>query len=141
MLANIGKVAAYLIWIFLALRLVDLVMRGRLGLMFQFNSYSLMFWLEIICLLVPGVMLMNDQKRQDLGYLFRAAMMLVVAGTLYRFDTYLVAFMPGENFSYFPTVPEMFVTIGIVAIEIVLYVALVTVFPILAGKPTAAEAH
>ena len=66
---------------------------------------------------------------------------LIVAGTLYRFDTYLVAFMPGENFSYFPTVPEMFVTIGIVAIEIVLYVALVTVFPILAGRTTTAEAH
>ncbi|MGB5549419.1 MAG: Ni/Fe-hydrogenase cytochrome b subunit, partial [Thermoanaerobaculia bacterium] len=141
MLADIGKVAAYMVWGYLVIRMVELVLRGRLGLMFQFNAQALMFWIEIICFLVPGVMLMNDQKRQDLGYLFRAAMMLVVAGTLYRFDTYLVAFMPGENFSYFPTVPEMFVTIGIVAIEIVLYVALVTVFPILAGKPTAAEAH
>ena len=141
MLANIGKVAAYIIWVYLALRLVELVLRGRLGLMFQFNVFSLMFWLEIICFAVPAVMLMNAQKRQNLGHLFRAAMMLVLAGTMYRFDTYLVAFMPGENFSYFPTVPEMFVTIGIVAIEIVLYVALVTVFPILAGRSTTAEAH
>ncbi len=141
MLAGIGKVAAYIVWGYLALRLVDLVLRGRLGLMFQFNVYSLMFWIEIICFTVPAVMLMNAKKRLDLGHLFRAAMMLVVAGTLYRFDTYLVAFMPGENFSYFPTVPEMFVTIGIVAIEIMLYVALVTVFPILAGRPTTAEAH
>ena len=141
MLADIGKVAAYIIWVYLALRLVELVLRGRLGLMFQFNVFSLMFWLEIICFAVPAVMLMNAQKRQNLGYLFRAAMMLVLAGTMYRFDTYLVAFMPGENFSYFPTVPEMFVTIGIVAIEIVLYVALVTVFPILAGRSTTAEAH
>ncbi len=141
MLASIGKVAAYIIWGYLVLRLVDLVLRGRLGLMFQFNVYSLMFWIEIICFAVPAVMLMNAKKRQDLGYLFRAAMMLVLAGTLYRFDTYLVAFMPGENFSYFPTVPEIFVTIGIVAIEIMLYVALVTIFPILAGRPTTAEAH
>ena len=122
-------------------RQVELALRGRLGLMFQFNVYSLMFWIEIVCFAVPAVMLMSAQKRQDLGHLFRAAMLLIVAGTLYRFDTYLVAFMPGENFSYFPTVPEMFVTIGIVAIEILLYVALVTVFPILAGRPTTAEAH
>jgi Ni/Fe-hydrogenase subunit HybB-like protein len=141
MLADIGKVAAYMIWVYLALRLVELVLRGRIGLMFQFNVFSLMFWLEIICFAAPAVMLMNAQKRQNLGYLFRAAMMLILAGTMYRFDTYLVAFMPGENFSYFPTVPEMFVTIGIVAIEIVLYVALVTVFPILAGRSTTAEAH
>jgi Ni/Fe-hydrogenase subunit HybB-like protein len=109
--------------------------------MFQFNAQALMFWIEIICFAVPAVMLMSAQKRQNLGHLFRASMMLVLAGTLYRFDTYLVAFMPGENFSYFPTVPELFVTIGIVAIEIVLYVALVTVFPILAGRATTAEAH
>ena len=141
MLADIGKVAAYISWAYLVIRFVELVLRGRLGLMFQFNVFSLMFWIEILCFAAPAVMLMNAQKRQDLGHLFRAAMMLVVAGTLYRFDTYLVAFMPGENFSYFPTVPEMFVTIGIVAIEIMLYVALVTVFPILAGKPTTAEAH
>ena len=141
MLADIGKVAAYISWAYLVIRFVELALRGRLGLMFQFNVYSLMFWIEIVCFAVPAVMLMSAQKRQDLGHLFRAAMLLIVAGTLYRFDTYLVAFMPGENFSYFPTVPEMFVTIGIVAIEILLYVALVTVFPILAGKPTTAEAH
>ena len=141
MLANIGKVAAYSVWIFLVIRLVDLVLRGGVGQMFQFNGYAVMFWIETVCFLVPAVMLMNDQKRQNLGHLFRAAMLLVLAGTMYRFDTYLVAFMPGENFSYFPTVPEMFVTIGIVAIEIMLYVALVTIFPILAGKPTTAEAH
>jgi Ni/Fe-hydrogenase subunit HybB-like protein len=52
-----------------------------------------------------------------------------------------VAFMPGENFSYFPTLPELFITFGIVAIEILLYVVLVKRFPILAGKPTTAAAH
>jgi Ni/Fe-hydrogenase subunit HybB-like protein len=141
MLADIGKVAAYTVWIFLVIRLVDLVVRGRVGLMFKFDLYALMFWIEIICLLVPAVMLMNNQKRQNLGYLFRAAMMLVLAGTLYRFDTYLVAFMPGENFSYFPTVPELFITFGIVAIEILLYVVLVKRFPILAGKPATTTAQ
>ncbi|NHZ72911.1 MAG: Ni/Fe-hydrogenase cytochrome b subunit [Nitrospirae bacterium] len=141
MLADIGKVAAYTVWIFLVIRLVDLVVRGRVGLMFKFDGYALMFWIEVVCFLVPAVMLMNNQKRQNLGYLFRAAMMLVLAGTLYRFDTYLVAFMPGENFSYFPTLPELFITFGIVAIEILLYVVLVKRFPILAGKPTTAAAH
>ena len=108
--------------------------------MFQFNSHALMFWIEIICLLVPGVMLMNDRKRQyrqslprrhDANHGRYAVPVRHVLGGLHA----------GENFSSLPTVPEMFVTIGIVAIEIMLYVALVTVFPILAGRPTTAEAH
>ena len=141
MLADIGRVAAYTIWLFLAIRLVDLVLRGRLGQMVSLDIYALMFWVETLCLLLPAVMLMNRQRRQNLGYLFRAAIMLILAGTLYRFDTYLVAFMPGEQFSYFPTVPELFITFGLIAIEILLYVALVRRFPILAGRPATAEAE
>jgi hypothetical protein len=60
--------------------------------------------------------------------------MLVVAGALYRFDTYLVAFNPGDNWAYFPAVPEQLVTIGLVALEVMAYIAIVKRFPILAGE-------
>ena len=50
---------------------------------------------------------------------------------LYRFDTYLVAFRPGAHWSYFPSVAELLITLGLVAGEIMLYIAIVKVFPIL----------
>jgi hypothetical protein len=72
---------------------------------------------------------------------FRIAPMgdLVVGGTVYRFNVYLVGFRPGENWSYFPAVPELLITFGIVALEIALYVAAVKTFPILVGEPEPAR--
>jgi Ni/Fe-hydrogenase subunit HybB-like protein len=62
----------------------------------------------------------------------RAAMAMIFAGALYRFDTYLVAFVPGENWSYFPSVPELTISVGLVAFEILAYIVIVKTFPILA---------
>jgi len=56
-------------------------------------------------------------------------------GALYRFDTFLVAFQPGPGWHYFPSVAEMFISIGLIAIEIAIYIALVRWFPILGGTP------
>jgi Ni/Fe-hydrogenase subunit HybB-like protein len=53
---------------------------------------------------------------------------------------YFVGFRPGDNWSYFPAVPELLITFGIVALEIALYVAAVKTFPILAGDPVPARA-
>jgi Ni/Fe-hydrogenase subunit HybB-like protein len=60
---------------------------------------------------------------------------MMIAGSLYRFDTYLVAFRPGPQWSYFPSVPELAVTIGLVSLEIMTFIAIVKVFPIMAMAP------
>ena len=77
--------------------------------------------------------LMSEANRRSPGQQALAALLLVVGGTVYRFNVYLVGFRPGTNWSYFPAVPELLITFGIVALEIALYVAAVKTFPILAG--------
>jgi Ni/Fe-hydrogenase subunit HybB-like protein len=66
-------------------------------------------------------------------------MVMMFAGALYRFDTYLVAFTPGAHWSYFPSVQEILVTLGLVSVELMAYILIVKTFPILAGHPAAAE--
>lgn len=141
MLGSLYGVAVVTVWIYLAIRFADLLVRGRLGQIFRLDVYALLFWLETILLLVPVFLYYRRGREMDLGAMFRGAMFLAVAGALYRFDTYLVAFQPGQNWSYFPTVPEMLVTVAIIAGEIALYVALVKRFPILSGRAAAAPAH
>ena len=63
---------------------------------------------------------------------------MILAGTLYRIDTFIVAFRPGAQYAYFPSLAEILATVGIVAIEILAYVFFVKRFPILTG---AAPAH
>ena len=55
-------------------------------------------------------------------------------GALYRFSTCLIAYDPGNGWSYFPSVGETLLTTGFVAFEILAYVYLIKRFPILAGE-------
>jgi Ni/Fe-hydrogenase subunit HybB-like protein len=135
MLRSLFGAAVICIWLFLGIRFMDLAVRGQLGLVLQADLYGTMFWLETLLLLIPALAYhLSREKRGNLGSLFRWAFMLVVAGALYRFDTYLVAFNPGDNWAYFPAVPEQLVTIGLVALEVMAYIAIVKRFPILAGE-------
>jgi len=90
-------------------------------------------------MLAPAAMLWSARSRRELGHLVRAAMVMMFGGAVYRFDTYLVAFTPGAHWSYFPSVGEILVTSGLVAAEIMAYMAIVRMFPILAGRTAAPE--
>jgi Ni/Fe-hydrogenase subunit HybB-like protein len=139
MLQALYGVAVITIWLYVGLRLAELIFKGRLGEMFSPTIYTAMFWLEIVLFVIPAIMYYRGGKKLGTGAMFRGAMFMAFAGALYRFDTYLVAFQPGENWTYFPTVPEILVTVGIVAIEIMVYIVIVKKFPILSGKPVAAS--
>ena len=127
--------------LYLVLRLADLVISGKTLLMFTSGLYSVMFWIEIAAFAAPIVMFANPRRRAKFGTMFQASILLVLAGALYRFDTYLVAYNPGPNWTYFPNLPELIITLGAIALEIALYVYIVKRFPILAGVPAARSAH
>ena len=133
MLAVLQRIAAFAGLIFVAVRLVDLALRGRLGLATSFDLYSIVFWIETVLWLLPALMMFASPE-PTIGRLFRRAMIIALAGALYRFDTYLVAFNPGPGWHYFPSVPEMFISIGLISLELAAYVALVKTFPILGGR-------
>ena len=56
---------------------------------------------------------------------------MLLAGALYRFNAFLFTFDPGAGYSYFPSVPEMMVTLGVVAFEVMAYIVLVKAYPVL----------
>jgi Ni/Fe-hydrogenase subunit HybB-like protein len=127
--------------IYLVVRLGDIVISGKTLLMFNQGVYSLMFWIEIALFAAPIVMFANRQRRARFSTMFQAAILLVLAGALYRFDSYLVAYNPGANWAYFPNVPELLITLGAIALEIATYIYIVKRFPILAGVPAARSAQ
>lgn len=133
MLASLSGVTSGILFLFVAVRFVDLFLRGRGPLLLNEGYYSVMFWLETILFLAPAIMLAGSRGRARIGTMFRASVMIAVAGSLYRFDSYLVAFNPGPGWSYFPSVPETVITLGLVAMEIMVFIMLVKSFPILSG--------
>ena len=133
MLAGLSAAMLPVLGAFLLLRIGDLLVRGKLGLVFVPNRFAAAFWVEIALTVAPLFLLAGREARRAPGNLFRAAMLMMLAGGLYRFNTYLVAYRPGDDIHYFPTVAEFLITVGLVALEIIGYVVIVKLFPILSG--------
>ncbi|MEJ1404789.1 MAG: Ni/Fe-hydrogenase cytochrome b subunit [Candidatus Sedimenticola sp. (ex Thyasira tokunagai)] len=131
LLAGLGKVIVGLIAVFLAARLVILALQGKLGLIFTGDFASLMFLLELALFIIPLVILLSPQRRNRGGTLLIAAVCMLFAGSLYRFNAFLFTYDPGPGFSYFPSVPEIMITLGIIALELMVYLAVVKRLPVL----------
>ena len=141
MLAGLSGAMLPVLGAFLVLRLADLAYRGKLALAFAFDRFALAFWIEGALVVLPLILLAPAARRRDPGNLFRAAMAMMLSGAVYRFNTYLVAYRPFDDVHYFPSVAELMITLGLVSLEIVAYVTIVKLFPIISGAPERAAAH
>ncbi|MBP1619239.1 MAG: Polysulfide reductase NrfD [Acidobacteria bacterium] len=141
MLARLGVVTGWITVAYLAIRLGDLVVRGKLGLAFQPSFQALAFWVEIALFAGAAFLMLTPARRGRAMTQFNAAVMIILAGSLYRIDTYLTGYNPGDNWSYFPALPEILITLGILALEIMAYLYIVKRYPILAGGSSTAPAR
>jgi len=132
MLRSLAGAGALIAGVYVVLRVVDVAVRGRMPELFAFDAHSVFTLVELALFAVPVGLYLAGRVRGP-GQLLRFALLLLIGGTLYRIDAYLVGFDPGPGWSYFPTIPEMLVTVGVVAGEILAYIAIVKRFPILAG--------
>jgi len=135
MLAGLSGAMVPVLGAFLAIRIGGLAIRGRLPLALAPNRYALAFWVETALMAAPLFLLLPAGRRRDPGNLFRAAMMMLLAGALYRFNTYLLAYRAGDDVHYFPSVPEFLITVGLLALEVLGYIVIVKLFPIFSGAP------
>lgn len=133
MLAGLSVAVVITTAFYLFVRFYDLAYREKLALAFQADLYAGFFWLEVALFVAPMVILASSRRRHNPGWLFFGAMLMLLGGGLYRFDTSLIAYNPGTNWRYFPSVPEMLVTLGFLSFEIMAYIYLIKRFPILAG--------
>jgi len=131
LLSRIGKIIANLIIVYLLIRVIDLIWRGAWVNIFSFDLNSIMFVVENILYIYPVVILLSVQKRQNKRYLYLSATSMLLAGILYRFNTYLIGFNPGGGYSYFPAVQEILITVGIISMEIILYLIFIKRLPVL----------
>jgi Ni/Fe-hydrogenase subunit HybB-like protein len=139
MLRSLGGPIAFVLAVFLVVRFADIIVAGEAGLLFSSGLLSVLFWLETALCAVPMVVLATRRASLSPGCLFRQAFFIVLAGSLYRFDAYLVAYRPTEGWSYFPSVPETVMTVGLVSLEVLAFVWLVKYFPILSGTRAVAD--
>jgi Ni/Fe-hydrogenase subunit HybB-like protein len=131
MLGNLAKVVPLVGFLWVALRLIDVFAFAHRPLFGADLGYGLLFCVELALVAIPSVLLLSEKNRAAPGTLFLASLLTIFGGALYRFDVYLVGFNPGPNWHYFPSIPEMLITVGLVSAEIAVYIFVVKRFPIL----------
>jgi Ni/Fe-hydrogenase subunit HybB-like protein len=134
LLGKLSKVMLGMLIAYLVVRFADLAYRGALGYMFELNIEAFMFWVENALFIAPLVILAKPQSRKQPAKLFIAASSLMAAGFILRINSYLVGYETGPGWHYFPSVSEMMVSIGLIALEILGYIVLVRYLPILSGN-------
>jgi Ni/Fe-hydrogenase subunit HybB-like protein len=130
-LAPLSRVVAGLLALFLVLRFGALLAGGHGDLIFAGDKSSALFLAETALFLAPLVLLATPAGRASQRLRFVAAVCLLAAGSLYRIDSYLMAVNPGNGWVYFPSAPELMITIGVVSLEIILYLLFIKTLPVL----------
>ncbi len=140
LLPRLSVVAILLVGAWWGIRLVDLAWNGRLGLAFALDRFSVLFLIEAGLAFGGVLLLARKSGRENPGVRFGAALLLLASGALYRFSTYLLALQPRQSGSYFPSLGEVFVSLGLFSLAMCVFILIARKFPIIVGPaPRAPE--
>ncbi|WP_455197395.1 Ni/Fe-hydrogenase cytochrome b subunit [Kaarinaea lacus] len=131
LLGKLSRFALVILIAYLVIRLGDLTLRGAWGYAFEGTLDAFMFWVEMALYFVPLVILLNKSNQTKTRMIFIAAMLALLAGTVYRMNVYLIGYHPGPDWNYFPSVAELLITIGMFSFEVVLYLIFVKYLPVM----------
>jgi len=143
-LSPLSRIVPVLLGLYLILKIVDLFIRGAWDYAFEGTTQSTMFWLEMgLGVAVPFIMLLFQSVRKSPRLLFTAATLYVFFGVLInRVNVFFIGYQPQYKVSqYVPRIGEFLVTIGLIAALMLIYRALVTIFPILPAHQEKAKSQ
>ncbi|MCZ7603371.1 MAG: Ni/Fe-hydrogenase cytochrome b subunit [Melioribacteraceae bacterium] len=132
-LTSLSRFVGPLLGVYLAAKLGDMFIRESFVYLAEINTASIMFTVEmVIGVIIPLRMFLSPAVRENTTGLYIASMLVIFGVLLNRFNNFVIAYDPPyTDASYFPSVGEIFVTLGFVALEILLYRAFVMIFPII----------
>ncbi len=139
LLGKLMTIGIILASVFVVARVVDVVARGVLPLAFEATWPALFFWIEFLLFAVPIALLFSARSRRRAQRLFVGAVLLALGGLIYRISAYLIAYDTGAGWTYFPSMGELAVTIGLVAFEVLAIGLAIRLLPILPQVPEEAS--
>ncbi len=130
LLHKILKVGIYVGVFWIIFRFVEIIRQGGGALLYDVGFEFFFFWLEMILLVIGMVVLRKSSPRA----IFTGASLMLASGLLYRINTYIIGFEGAPGLTYFPSVPEFMITIGMFAIQFLIFITLVKIFPVVSQE-------
>jgi Ni/Fe-hydrogenase subunit HybB-like protein len=130
LLVDMSRVNGAILLLLCALRLADLAAHGKLHHLTVPDRHLLFFALETAFFLVPAALFFVRRVQHHRGALVAAASATVVAGALWRIDTFLTCYDAGGGWRYFPSFGEIAVTVGMAALGGAFFILVSRLFPV-----------
>lgn len=131
-LSDLSNIVAPLLGVYLAFKIGDMAIRKTFVYLTEINTASVMFTLEVLIgAIIPLRMFLSNEVKKSPTAMAIASFLVVLGVLMNRINNFLVAYNPPyAQHSYFPSIGEISVTLGFVAIEVLLFRFFVINFPI-----------
>ena len=133
LMANLAKMSAVALAIYLVVRIQDLLSRGAWHEMRTLSYHSLAFWAEILIgFVVPFILLMFERVRFSRRGLYLSALLVLAGFAANRMNTAITGMETWPSQTYFPSLMEILITTGIAAIGFTAFTLIARYLPIFA---------
>ncbi len=132
-LTKLGRYVGPLLGVYLMLKLGDMFIRETFVYLVDMSLESIMFLIEVIIgVVVPMIIFLSSRLIAKKGLLYLASFLVVFGVFLNRFNNFIIAYDPPYNTeSYIPSIGEIAVTVGAIALIVMIYRFFVLNFPII----------
>lgn len=132
-LTPLGYTVAPLLGIYLAFKLGDMFIRETFVYLTEINTASVMFTIELVVgIIIPLRMFLSKKVLQTPSLLYTASSLVILGVLLNRINNFVVAYTPPFSYgSYFPSIGEISITLGFIALLILLYRIIVLNLPVI----------
>jgi len=132
-LSRLARFIGPLLAVYLAFKLGDMVIRGTYVYLDDMNLASIMFIIEIVLgVIIPLRIFLDPGALRSPSWIFFASLLVIFGVLMNRFNNFVIAYTPpNATHTYYPSIGEISVTLGFVALEILLYRLLVKHFPVI----------
>ncbi|MFA7359418.1 MAG: Ni/Fe-hydrogenase cytochrome b subunit [Candidatus Kapaibacterium sp.] len=135
LLAGLGNMISPIIGVYLAFKIGDIFIRETFKYILLFDFVAWMFIAEMVLMIIPFIMFLFSKLNNKPIWLFSGATLVVAGVLLNRINNFIVAYNPVYKTSeYFPSFGEISVTVGCIALLVLIYRACVMIFPVISQK-------
>lgn len=136
LIVDIGRVMLVMLGAYTMLKFMDLFSSKELGLLFVFSEETILFWLEIILgLFIPIILLFIKKVRENRIGIFVTACFVIGGFLLNRMNVSITSIQGYSETKYFPHILEIFVTLFVVTVGVIIFNYIVKYFDVFEKEP------
>jgi Ni/Fe-hydrogenase subunit HybB-like protein len=129
-LEKLGSFVPWILGLYLVIKLGDLVLGGKLNLLFTSGNLSALYLAELLLTIIPILWFSVKKLRSTRANSLIGALIVAAGIVLNRFDVTWFAMRPLSGISYFPSWIEVALLVGVASGVLMVYTLMAHFFPV-----------